>query len=142
MKVLARVVLLSLLASGVVAEVRAADDAPAAIDAANKAFMQAFAKGDAAALAAMYTEEATAFPPSGQPVQGRAAITALWQGLIDSKGTEFTLKTTEVRQLGEMAFETGRYTVKPPTGQAVEGNYLVMWKREKGSWKLHRDIWN
>jgi uncharacterized protein (TIGR02246 family) len=117
-------------------------DARGAIEAANKAFMQAFARGDAAALAAMYSDDAIAFPPSGKPTQGRQAIGALWQGLIDSKGTGFTLTTTEVKPAGDLVVETGRYSVTPPGGQAIEGNYLVVWKREGGAWKLHRDIWN
>jgi ketosteroid isomerase-like protein len=90
----------------------------------------------------MYAEDAVAYPPSGKPTQGRQAIAALWQGLIDSKGTGFTLATTEVMPAGDRVVETGRYSVTPPNGQPVEGNYLVVWKREGGAWKLLRDIWN
>ena len=27
-------------------------------------------------------------------------------------------------------------------GSTQKARYLVVWKREGGSWKLHRDIWN
>jgi len=120
----------------------AGDDARAAIDAANKMFTETFARGDAAALAALYSEKAEALPPSSQPAQGRAAIHALWQSVIDSKAKDFKLQTTDVLQAGDFAAETGRYTVTLANGQTTSGNYVVVWKREAGVWKLYRDIWN
>jgi uncharacterized protein (TIGR02246 family) len=120
----------------------AADDARTAIEAANKKFMETFARGDADALAGMYSEKGVALAPSSQPAEGRAAIHALWQSIIDSKAKDFKLQTTDVQQAGDLASETGRYTVTLANGQTTSGNYVVVWKREAGAWKLYRDIWN
>jgi ketosteroid isomerase-like protein len=37
-----------------------------------------FARGDAAALAGMYTEDASLLPPGAEMIRGRAAIQAFW----------------------------------------------------------------
>ena len=42
-------------------------------------FAAAFNKGDAAAVAAMYTEDAYVLPPGADIVKGRNAIEALWR---------------------------------------------------------------
>ena len=52
----------------------ARQDPRAAIEAANKQFAVAFAKGDAAAIAAMYSSTAQAFPPNGDVVRGREGL--------------------------------------------------------------------
>ena len=118
-------------------------DARPAIEAANKQFVAAFAKGDAAALAGMYTTGAVAFPPNGEPAKGRAAIQKIWQGAISGGIKAVTLTTTEVETHGDTAHEVGMYEMKVDGGKVVDrGKYVVIWKREAGAWKLHRDIWN
>ena len=34
------------------------------------------------------------------------------------------------------------YKIKPSKSQATAGRYVVVWKRQNGHWKIHRDIWN
>ena len=114
-----------------------------AIEGAGAAFSAAFAKGDAAKLAAMYTSDAKAYPPGGSVVTGSAEIQKMWQGMIDSPAEALELTTDEVEASGNLAYETGRYVVKDAGGQAVDqGKYIVVWKRDGGTWKLYRDIWN
>ena len=48
----------------------------ATIQKLNDAFVEAFAKGDAAALAAMYAKDATLPPAGAEMVKGRAGIQA------------------------------------------------------------------
>jgi uncharacterized protein (TIGR02246 family) len=123
--------------------VAAQGDARAAIEAANQQFIAAVAKGDAAALAGMYTTAAIAFPPNGEPAKGRAAIQKLWQGVVASGIKGATLTTSEVETHGDTAHEVGNYEMKVEGGKVVDrGKYVVIWKREQGQWKLHRDIWN
>ena len=65
------------------------------IEKLNDAWTVAFNKGDAAAVAAMYTEDAFVPPPSAEMVGGRAAIEAFWrqkaQQLGDAKLTTLDL---------------------------------------------------
>jgi len=129
-----------ILSSGTIA---ARQDVRAAIDAANKQFAAAFAKGDAAALAAMYSATGQAFPPNGDVVRGAAALQKLWQDAMASGVKELVLTTTETEGHGDTAIEVGSYRMDAAAGKTVDrGKYVVIWKRENGQWKVHRDIWN
>jgi len=124
-----------------------ADPVRAAIEKQNAAFAAAFGRGDTAALAAAYAEDAIAFPPDGEMVRGRAAIEALWKGLRDAGGKAITLDTLHVHSSGSLAAETGTALLKiqPPSGaeQSQRVKYVVVWKKQPdGAWKLYRDIWN
>jgi len=65
----------------------------------NDAWAAAFNKGDASAVAAMYTEDAFVLPPGGEMVKGRAAIEAFWRQAAQQMGdAKFT--TVDVLALG------------------------------------------
>lgn len=53
-----------------------------AIAAGNESFMTAAKKGDAAGLAALYTEDGQVLPPNRDIVTGRLAIQGFWQAVI------------------------------------------------------------
>jgi len=122
-------------------------EARAAIEAANAKFSDAFARGDARALAAMYTPDAIVFPPDSEMIQGNEAIGTFWKTTRDSGVQSATLTTVDVGRSGDVAYEVGTValTIQPvgkePT-KAIE-KYVVVWKRQaNGAWKMHRDIWN
>jgi uncharacterized protein (TIGR02246 family) len=117
-------------------------NARAAIEAGNKRFEQAVSRGDAPALAALYTENAKLLPANGQVVSGRAAITRFWQGAIDSGLKSVKLTSVEVETHGDTANEVGKWVVRGEGGRVYDaGDYIVIWKRADGQWKLYRDIW-
>ena len=119
------------------------DNVKAAIEAANKKFADAVAAGNASALASMYGDEAIVFPPNSEPVRGRAAIQKFWQGVLTSGVKQAALTVNEAEAHGDTAFETGVYVMKDAAGKDLDrGKYVVIWKRVKGQWMLHRDIWN
>ena len=117
------------------------------IDAANASFAAAFNKGDAAAAAAFYAEDAAVFPPDAMRIDGRAGIEAYWRGAIDAGVTDVTLKAVEVTEAGDYAFEAGEASLSVPgTGGAKMTSsikYVVVWKKnDGGTWQIYRDIWN
>jgi uncharacterized protein (TIGR02246 family) len=115
----------------------------AAVEAGSKKFSAAVAKGDAAALASLYTTDAEAFPPNSEMTKGRPAIQAMWKGVLDSGVTGVDLVTTEVEAQGPLAYEVGTYVIKVKDGTVADrGKYVVVWKKVGGQWLLHRDIWN
>src|SRR5262245_32501222 len=122
-------------------------EARAAIEAANAKFSEAFERGDAKALSAMYTSDAIAFPPDSEMIRGNEAIGEYWKATRDSGVQSAVLTTVDVGRSGDVAYEVGTVSLTiQPAGKerstAVD-KYVVVWKRlSDGSWKLHRDIWN
>ncbi len=115
----------------------------AEIETAYEGFVAAFTQGDAAALAGRYTTDAQLLPPNSDFVTGTDAIKAFWQGVFDMGIKGANLETVEVEAHGETATEIGKYTMFVEGGQVADaGKYVVTWKNEQGTWKLHRDIWN
>jgi uncharacterized protein (TIGR02246 family) len=123
--------------------VSAAEDVRAAIEAGNKAFSAAVARGDAAAIAALYTSTAQALPPEGEIARGREAIQKVFQGFVDAGVRNLTLTSLEVEAHGDTATDVGTWTIKGADGATLDhGKFIVIWKKEAGQWRLHRDIWN
>src|SRR5687767_9386322 len=87
----------------------------AAIEAANKQFIAAFNRGDAAAVAAMYTADARLLPPNSPMGEGRQAIQQFWQGAYRAGVKMVSLETLHVESQGSLAYEVGRYTLTSPT---------------------------
>jgi uncharacterized protein (TIGR02246 family) len=116
------------------------------IDAANQKFDTAYAAGDTATIARLYTEHATIFPPGSDMVSGREGIQKVWAGAIQSGMKITSLQTLSVEQYGDAAREIGRFSAEAPNAQKqmtkLEGKYVVVWKRVKGKWMLDSDIWN
>jgi uncharacterized protein (TIGR02246 family) len=119
-----------------------ADDIRAAVEAGNRAFIAAFLRGDARAVADLYTEDAQVIAPGAPVAKGRAAIAAAWQKSIDTGVKDLTLDTAEVESSADLAAETGTVRLVARDGAVTAGRYVVVWKRSDGAWKLHRDIWN
>lgn len=79
----------------------------------------------------------------GEPVaRGRPAIAAAWKKAIDGGVKDLSLQTAEVESAGDLACETGIVRLVAKDGTITQARYVVVWKRENGRWKLHRDIWN
>jgi len=118
-------------------------DVRAAIDAANAKFAAAWGKKDAAAMSALYTANATLLPPNVGRVSGSEAILEFWKAAMAAAPPAFKLTSTEVEAHGDTAHEVGTYQMFGSDGKVVEtGKYVVIWKREGGQWKLHRDMWS
>lgn len=117
-------------------------DVRSQIEAGNREFMAAFAKRDAAAVAALYTDGGQLLPPNSDVVRGHEAIREFWQGAMTLGLTGATLETVDVDASGETAVEVGRYRLTAGDAEADHGKYIVVWKNVDGRWKLHRDIWN
>ena len=117
--------------------------ARAAIDAANKQFMDAFSRADAAAIATLYVEDGQLLPPGAEPVDGRDAIEMFWRGTLALPVREMQLHTVEISGAGPDVSELGRYVIVGDDGNTLDsGKYIVIWKRETGGWRIYRDIWN
>jgi len=118
----------------------------ASIVAANQQFIAAFNRGDAPAVAAMYSADARLLSPNSPMAEGSKAVQQFWQGAISAGLKMVSLETLHVESQGNLAFEVGRYALTMPKsggGTTTDaGKYVVVWEREGGKWKIAADIWN
>jgi uncharacterized protein (TIGR02246 family) len=137
-----RFTMLTLLVCAVPLVAQASDGgARAGIDAGNRKFEEAVAKGDAAAIAKLYAEDAEILPPNSPPKKGRAAIQKEFEGLVGAF-KKITLTTREVYPMGNFALEVGSWKLEDASGKGPEGKGMVLWKKSGGSWQLYRDMWS
>jgi uncharacterized protein (TIGR02246 family) len=109
----------------------------------NDTFEASFGRGDAAAIADLYTTAGVLLPTGMEPIEGAAGIQAFWQGAMQMGVKEVKLKTRDIEELEDTAIELGTYTLFDASHQPLDqGKYLVVWKEQHGHWKLHQDIWN
>jgi|SRR5579859_1048063 len=125
------------------APVAFAGDTKADIEAANAQFSAAAAKGDGAALAALYSPNAQVMPAGSEPVRGTKAIQKFWQGALDSGIAAIGLKTIEIFGHGPTATEVGEYELRDKADKVLDhGKYIVVWQNVGGHWKLLRDMFS
>ena len=120
----------------------AADSVRSEIEAANKIFEAAVSRSDGPGVAALYTDNAQLLPAQSDFVTGIEAIGQFWQAVFDSGVKGVSLVTLEVESHGDTAYEVGKLEIRGADGKVLDrAKYVVIWKKEGTSWKLHRDIW-
>jgi uncharacterized protein (TIGR02246 family) len=122
-------------------------DVAAAVAAGNAAFSAAFERGDAAAIAALYTEDAVLLPSGGRNrQQGRASIERFFTLAPGVEVVDHSLETTSLEVKGDTAVEIGRWTsvTRRDGGEPRKGTgpYLLVWERGgDGAWRVDYDVW-
>ena len=114
------------------------------INAANSAFENYVSKGDSIGLATnVYTMDAKFMSPNNTSAEGRAAITTAVAGIFNAGITGIKLTSREIWGDEQSITEEGTFELNTKDGTIVDkGKYLVLWKKEDGKWKLHRDMFN
>lgn len=116
-----------------------------AIESAAADFEAAAAAGDAAAIAALYTQDATLLPDGAEIIRGRGGIQDYWAALLSELPEDATvdLETVDVDGAGDLAYEIGTFTVTAGGETIDAGKFVVVWRHEPdGSWKMLADIFN
>ncbi|HSR64252.1 MAG TPA: SgcJ/EcaC family oxidoreductase [Xanthomonadaceae bacterium] len=113
---------------------------------ANAEWAEAMKTGDAAVIAAPYTDDAVFVLADGSSVRGRAAIEAMYRDGFGKGGTAHTtaIASASLVRDGDLAYESGGADVgvlrdgKPVTRH---GRYLTVWQRQgDGHWKIVRNL--
>ena len=118
-----------------------------AIDALADQYAAAMNSSDAAAVAAVYADDAIEMPPDQAAIEGKQAIQASYEATFKEYAVKSALTPLETQMAGDWAYKRGNYTntVTPKSGKPMEqsGKYLVIAKRQPdGSWKDYRATWN
>src|SRR5580765_3868611 len=107
-----------------------------AIERGNAQWSEGWAKGDAAMVAAIFTEDGIQLEAGGKIIKGRKQIMERQKAAMGGAdpGVKVTVTTTNVWVDGDTAYETGKYkyeyTAKGKPG-TDEGKYVTIWKRQK-----------
>ena len=115
-----------------------------------KQWVAAANKKDAAALAALYDQDAVLMPPREEPVLGQAAIGEWYKHYVANPNqTPFTeqFHSNSFHVVGDIAIDTSDFDGDGimPDGKTMHfhGKNIVLWKKQAdGSWKIFRDMWD
>jgi uncharacterized protein (TIGR02246 family) len=118
-----------------------------AIKAVNIAWNKDYNAGDAAAVAALYADDAVLSVPGVPPMRGKEAINAYYlKDVPSARAAGITVAdgaASDVGQSIDVAWQWGTYSNTDKTGQVVEsGKYLTIFERRGGKWMIVRDMWN
>jgi uncharacterized protein (TIGR02246 family) len=103
----------------------------------------AFNRGDAAAVADLYTDDAIVLPPSHVFIKGAASIRGFLHGLIAAGVKEHGMELIDAEAEGPLAFAAGRWWATGPGDERFEGSVVTVLRRQgDGSWPICLHTWN
>jgi uncharacterized protein (TIGR02246 family) len=119
----------------------------AAIQQVSREFSARYERGDAAGMAALYTDDGVILPPGRAAIRGREAIAAYWRLGPGERVTAHRVTSDSVVVRGDVAYDYGVYVVSgEQEGKAwgpSHGKYVITWREVgPGTWRMHLDIWN
>jgi uncharacterized protein (TIGR02246 family) len=123
-------------------------DVRPSIDRVNAQMVAAMNSGRVDDVLPLYAPDAIVLAPNAPPMAGHGAIRQFWGAVSGMKMSGVSLTTDQVEVHGDVAIETGSYTMTltPPGASSPvndRGKYLVVWKRQSdGSWKIYRDMFS
>jgi uncharacterized protein (TIGR02246 family) len=114
------------------------------IDSLNRAMEQAFAKGDMAAVAKFYADDAKLMGPRGSDISGRSAIDQYWRSIKGAKS--WKLDALDVGGDRTTAYQVGRSTLVTAGAsgdQTSVSRFVVIWKRQPdGRFRIALDFYH
>lgn len=120
-------------------------DVQSAVRGLTQDFATAFNTGNYDQAAGLFAADGFLMPPQRESVQGPKAIELMLRKLGESGYQNLRMETTRVEESGDMAIETGRYTVAIQqvngTTVADRGKFVQSWRR-LGIWLMTVNCWN
>ncbi|MEX0845436.1 MAG: DUF4440 domain-containing protein [Balneolaceae bacterium] len=114
-----------------------------AVEARNAVFMETYKNMDAAGMAELYTSDGKLLPPNSLTISGKENLQSYWQAVMDMGISEIVLFTGDVERHGQVLVEVSSADLKAEDGTVLDqAKYIVIWKQEKGDWKMYLDIFN
>ena len=117
-----------------------------AIAKANSEFIAAMKTGDAAVIAAPYTDRAVFIAIDGACTQGRSEIEKMYQARFERSGLASSTKINSKRLVvdGDLAYESGYAEIRSLKQGKLSvngGRFLTVWQRQgDGEWKILRNV--
>jgi len=108
----------------------------------NQNLIKSYKAADSAAVAQSFTTNAKVMLANQQPIEGRNEIGHFFSGMIKSGTSDLKLNTTKIWGDSTILVEEGKYLLLNKKGnESDKGEYIALWQRESGNWKIYRDMW-
>ena len=113
----------------------------------NQRWNDAFNSGNADAVAALYTQDATVLPHTHDVITGVENIRSFWRSVMDAGFRDHTIEIIDAYVKGDLAYETARWMATGPSEgggkQPFGGSLINIFERQDdGSWKARLHMWN
>ena len=117
------------------------EDAARQIRALDGLFMRYANEKNADGLMEFYADDAQLLPPGAPLVRGGPAIRDFWKAFLAAGASDAWIETGDITTSGDHAFGVGKYSVTME-GARQEGKYVVVYRRQAGTYKAVIDIFN
>lgn len=116
------------------------------IDEKNAKLEQWYSQGMIDSAATVFSDDVIQMPPNAQPIKGLENFKKVWKENSQFGRWQFDLNAEEVKVSGDLAVELGSYTLdfspaanSPVPAMSDKGNYVVLWEKKNGEWKITWD---
>lgn len=107
-----------------------------------RAYEAALGNGNTTALGNLYTEDAEILHDGRPSTKGRKNIMKTFERMVQDSLTSSGFVTTGLWGNEDLLVEQGTGFFAHSTGKwKSDGNYLLVWKKVDGEWKIFRDTW-
>ncbi len=108
----------------------------------NQNLIKAFKAADSIEAAQAFTKNARIMVANHAPINGRNDIAAYFSNMINTGVRDLKLNTGNIEGDSSILVEEGSYQLLNKKGNQVDkGEYIALWQRESGNWKIYRDMW-
>jgi len=133
--------------SGVDAAARDADNARAQLEKVITLYGDYLTSGNVDGILELYSSDPVFMPEFAPPAVGRDAVRRAYEAVFAALKLNGRFTVYEMETLGDRAWVrtsgSGRFTVLASGVEAdIASSELFLFKREDGSWKIHRYIFN
>lgn len=125
----------------------AASSPAASLEEMSAIWVSSFDNGNTESLKSLYTENAMAFPPSSEILQGPIAISTYLESLREVGFGEYSISNVDMQIKGDTAYTTALWEVTRVDAYdneiKLDGNITnVLERQADGSWKIKLQSWN
>lgn len=115
----------------------------AVIKALESRWSEMYGAGDLEGILGLLAEDSVLIMPEAAPVVGIDAIRDATQQMLESEDeVSWTSDYARVSPSGDMAYDFGTAITTRPDGSTLRGQYLVVWVKEGGEWRVAADMFN
>lgn len=109
---------------------------------ANQHLIKSIKAGDSTEAAQSFTTKARIMIANHEPIDGRKDIARHFSHLLKSGVTDMKLTTEKISGDSSILVEEGSYELlNKKNKQTDKGQYISLWQREAGNWKIYREMW-